>query len=46
MRITQKSEFIGIGDTNVSADVPIDLAGTARVSAPDLGAYQHIVIED
>ena len=46
MRITQKSKLIGIGDTNVGADVPIDLAGTARVSAPDLGAYQHVVIED
>jgi hypothetical protein len=26
--------------------IPVDLAGKARTSPPDLGAYQHVIIED
>ena len=46
MRITQQSEFLGKGDASVGASIPVDLAGKARTSPPDLGAYQHVVIED
>ena len=44
MRISQESEFIGKGDASVV--VPVDLAGKARTSPPDLGAYLHVIIED
>ena len=44
MRISQESEFIGKGDASVV--IPVDLAGKARTSPPDLGAYQHVSIED
>jgi hypothetical protein len=44
MRISQESEFIGKGDASVV--IPVDLAGKARTSPPDLGAYQHVIIED
>jgi hypothetical protein len=44
MRISQESEFIGKGDTSVV--IPVDLAGKARTLPPDLGAYQHVIIED
>ena len=46
MRITQQSEFLGKGDVSVGASIPVDLAGKSRTSPPDLGAYQHVVIED
>ena len=44
MRISQESEFIAKGDASVVVNV--DLAGKARTSPPDLGAYQHVIIED
>ncbi|MDA0779124.1 MAG: hypothetical protein O2810_00895 [Bacteroidetes bacterium] len=46
MRISQKSDFIQKGDTATGAQVPTDLLGTQRTSPPDLGAYQHVEIED
>ena len=46
MRITQQSDFLVKGDTSVGESIPVDLAGKTRTSPPDLGAYQHVIIED
>ncbi|MGB0254633.1 MAG: hypothetical protein ACPF95_00475 [Flavobacteriaceae bacterium] len=46
MRISQDSDFIQKGDAIIGAQLPVDLAGENRTSPPDLGAYQHIVVED
>ena len=46
MRITQESDFIQKGETTIGANIPVDLAGTNRTSPPDLGAYQHVVIDN
>jgi hypothetical protein len=46
MRITQQSDFLAKGDASVGASIPVDLAGKTRTSPPDLGAYQHVIIED
>ncbi len=46
MRITQQSDFLAKGAASVGASIPVDLAGNARTSPPDLGAYQHVIIED
>ena len=46
MRITQHSDFIAKGDASVGASTPVDLVGKTRSSPPDLGAYQHVIIED
>ena len=45
MRITQQSDFLAKGAASVGASIPIDLAGNVRTSPPDLGAYQHVIIE-
>ena len=34
------------GAASVGASIPVDLAGNARMSPPDLGAYQHVIVED
>ncbi len=46
MRITQHSDFLAKGAASIGASIPADLAGNARTSPPDLGAYQHVIIED
>ena len=46
MRITQQSDFLAKGAASAGASIPVDLAGNARTSPPDLGAYQHVIIED
>jgi hypothetical protein len=46
MRISQDSDFIQKGDATIGAQLPVDLAGEIRTSPPDLGAYQHIIVED
>ncbi|MBL20026.1 MAG: hypothetical protein CMC82_09460 [Flavobacteriaceae bacterium] len=46
MRITQHSDFLAKGAASVGASIPIDLAGNVRTSPPDLGAYQHVIIEN
>ena len=46
LRISQKSDFITKGDETVGATVPIDLAGKFRTEKPDVGAYQHVIVED
>lgn len=45
-RITQKSEFIGLGNKDYATGVPIDLNGADRTTSPDLGALQHIIFEE
>ena len=46
MRITQQSDFLAKGDAREGASIPVDLVGKTRTSPPDLGAYQHVIIED
>lgn len=46
MRITQHSDFLAKGAASIGASIPADLAGNARTPPPDLGAYQHVIIED
>lgn len=43
MRISQLSEFIGVGDASIQ--ITTDLLGESRTSPPDLGAYQHVVVD-
>lgn len=46
MRISQKSDFLQKGDSTIGSQIPTDLLGVQRTSPPDLGAYQHISVED
>jgi len=46
MRISQQSDFLAEGDASEGASIPVDLVGKIRTSPPDLGAYQHVIIED
>ncbi|MGB1080349.1 MAG: hypothetical protein ACPGYI_03235 [Flavobacteriaceae bacterium] len=46
MRISQESDFIQKGEATIGTQFPTDLLGVHRSSPPDLGAYQHVVIED
>ncbi len=45
-RIRQESDFIAKGHIPTAQNIPIDLLGIERSTAPDLGAYQHVIIED
>jgi hypothetical protein len=45
-RITQESEFIGLGDKDYAAGIPKDLRGADRTTSPDLGALQHVIFEE
>lgn len=40
LRIGQDSEIIDLGGLNAALMVPVDLLGTLRTIAPDLGAYE------
>ena len=47
LRINQNSEIIGLGSLEFATQTPFDiLNGNNRTGSPDLGAYQHIIIED
>ena len=46
MRISQESGLIEKGDASIGLQIPTDLLGVQRTSPPDLGAYQHVTIED
>ncbi len=41
-RLLDISDIIGVGDLNTAQIVPVDLLGTDRTMAADLGAYQAI----
>jgi hypothetical protein len=43
--IGQNSDAIGQGNSAAAAQIPLDLLGVLRTSAPDLGAYQHIIFD-
>ena len=45
-RINQESDFIGIGNQTQADLVPLDLLGKDRRNAVDLGAYQHVIIDN
>ena len=45
-RINQESDFIGKGNQTHADLVPLDLLGKDRSNAADLGAYQHVIIDN
>ena len=45
-RITQESEVIGLGKPVYASEFPTDIVGVNRLESVDLGAYQHIIIEE
>lgn len=46
LRINQYSELIGLGNYEYAQSAPFDILGNNRLDSPDLGAYQHVIIED
>jgi hypothetical protein len=46
MVIGADSEAINLGNTTFSNQVPSDILGVDRTTAPDLGAYQHIIFPE
>jgi hypothetical protein len=45
-RITQYSEVIRLGKPVYASEFPTDIVGVNRLESVDLGAYQHIIIEE
>ena len=46
LRINQHSELIGLGDLEFTINSPLDILNNNRTNVADLGAYQHVMIED
>ena len=44
--ILQESELINLADQQLAIEHPLDLLNISRVNSPDLGAYQHIIVND
>ncbi|MDG1804725.1 hypothetical protein [Flavicella sp.] len=44
--IGEESELINKGDITSAAKTPLDLIETDRTTAPDIGAYQHIIFPE
>ena len=44
--ILQNSEVINLADEILAAIYPLDILNINRENSPDLGAYQHITIND
>ena len=44
--INQNSEIIGLGLQEYAIQTPLDILNNNRTINPDLGAYQHIIIQD
>lgn len=44
--IGEESELINKADFTEAAKTPTDIMGTDRTTAPDIGAYQHIIFQD
>ncbi len=45
MMIGENTSGNGLGDANAAIQIPLDIIGTSRLSAPDFGAYQSIIFE-
>ena len=46
LRIDQNSEVIGLGSLEFAIQTPFDILNINRTTNSDLGAYQHVIIED
>jgi len=46
LRINQNSEVIGLGSLEFANQSPYDIMNNNRTESPDLGAYQHVIVED
>ena len=46
LRINQNSEAIELGSSVFAIQTPYDILNIDRTSNSDLGAYQHVIIED
>lgn len=46
LRIDQNSELLNLGNINFAEITPFDILNFSRLNSPDLGAYQHIIIQD
>ena len=46
LRINQNSQVIGLGAPEFAAQTPFDILNMNRLENSDLGAYQHVIIED
>ena len=46
LRINQDSQAIGLGSSEFAIQTPYDILNVDRTSNSDLGAYQHVIIED
>ena len=46
LRIDQNSEVIGLGSLEFAILTPYDMLNINRTQNSDLGAYQHVIIED
>ena len=46
LRIDQNSEVIGLGSLEFAILTPYDILNINRTQNSDLGAYQHVIIED
>ena len=46
LRIDQNSELLNLGNISFAELTPFDILNFNRLNSPDLGAYQHIIIQD
>ena len=46
LRINQFSEVIGLGKEEFALETPLDMLNIDRTLGPDIGAYQHITVQD
>ena len=46
LRINQFSEVIGLGKEEFALETPLDMLNIDRTLDPDIGAYQHITVQD
>ena len=46
LRINQFSEVIGLGKEEFALETPLDMLNIDRTLGPDVGAYQHTIVQD
>jgi len=46
MNISEESAANGIGNTQTSSEVPLDILGVSRSQNPDAGAYESVVFDE